>query len=331
MWTDWRAALVVVRPETVIAWHRQAFRLFWTWRSRRHSGRPTVPADVRALIRTMSATNPLWSAPRIHGELLKLEIEIGQSSVGQYMVRRGQPPSQTWRTFLANHIGQVVAADLFVVPTATASAWSATRFGTSASRRRRTFPKKSATRSDTATCRRAAFDSDSKLIVSWCVGRDAGTAYEFMQDVASRISTRIQMTTDRYRKYIRTVEDAFGTGIDYAMLTKMYGKDVGEDTRYSPAKVLGVTTEVIEGNPDPHYISRSYVERQNLTMRMHMRGLTRRTNAFSKKLENHTWQPWRCTSCATISCAFTRRCASRQRWKRASRITCGLSKNWRGC
>ena len=118
-WTDWRAALVLVRPDTVIAWHRQGFRLFWTWKSRRRCGRPVATADVRALIRTMSATNPLWGAPRIHGELLKLGIEIAQSSVAKYMVRRRQPPSQTWRTFLDNHVGQIMAADFFVVPTAT--------------------------------------------------------------------------------------------------------------------------------------------------------------------------------------------------------------------
>jgi putative transposase len=105
-WTEWRAAIVIVRPETVIAWHRQGFRLFWTWKSRRRTGRPTMPADVRALIRTLSATNPLWGAPRIHGELLKLGIEVSQSSVAKYMVRRRQPPSQTWRTFLANHLTQ---------------------------------------------------------------------------------------------------------------------------------------------------------------------------------------------------------------------------------
>jgi putative transposase len=86
-WTEWRAALVIVRPETVIAWHRQGVRLFWTWKSRRRTGRPGVPADVRALIRTMSTTNPLWGAPRIHGELLKLGIVLGQSSVAKYMVR----------------------------------------------------------------------------------------------------------------------------------------------------------------------------------------------------------------------------------------------------
>jgi putative transposase len=119
VWNDWRAALFIVRPETVIAWHRRGFRVFWTWKSRRRLGRPTVPVDVRTLIRTMSAANPLWGAPRIHGELLKLGIDIGQASVAKYMVRHRRPPSQTWRTFLANHIGQIVAADFFVVPTAT--------------------------------------------------------------------------------------------------------------------------------------------------------------------------------------------------------------------
>ena len=119
VWTGWRTALVIVKPETVIAWHRRGFRLFWTWKSRRRTGRPTVPSDVRALIRTMSQANPLWGAPRIHGEILKLGIDVCQATVAKYMVRRRQPPSQTWRTFLANHIGQVMAADFFVVPTAT--------------------------------------------------------------------------------------------------------------------------------------------------------------------------------------------------------------------
>jgi hypothetical protein len=111
--------LVIVKPETVIAWHRQGFRLFSRWNSRRRLGRPTVPADVRELIRTMSEGNPLWGAPRIHGELLKLGIEVSQASVAKYMVRRRQPPSQTWRTFLRNHVGQIAAADFFAVPTAT--------------------------------------------------------------------------------------------------------------------------------------------------------------------------------------------------------------------
>jgi len=93
--------------------------LFWTWKSRRRIGRPTVAADVRALIRTMSEANPLWGAPRIHGELLKLGIDVSQATVAKYVARPRQPPSQTWRTFLRNHIGQIVAADFFVVPTAT--------------------------------------------------------------------------------------------------------------------------------------------------------------------------------------------------------------------
>jgi transposase InsO family protein len=118
-WNGWRAALVIVRPETVLAWHRRGFRLFWTWKSRHRVGRPGVPRDVRQLIRTMAEMNPLWGAPRIHGELLKLGIAVSQATVATYMPRHRRPPSQTWRTFLTNHIGQITAADFFVVPTAT--------------------------------------------------------------------------------------------------------------------------------------------------------------------------------------------------------------------
>ena len=119
VWNDWRSALVIVRPETVVAWHRRGFRMFWIWKSRRRLGRPIVPLDVRTLIRTMSMANPLWGAPRIHGELLKIGIEVSQASAAKYSVRHRRPPSQTWRTFLANHIGQIMAAAFFVVPTAT--------------------------------------------------------------------------------------------------------------------------------------------------------------------------------------------------------------------
>jgi hypothetical protein len=98
-WPEWRRALVIVNPETVIAWHRQGFRLFWTWKSRHRTGRPGVPDGVRALIRTMSAANPLWGAPGIHGELLKLGIDVGLTSMATYMIRCRQPPSQTWKTF----------------------------------------------------------------------------------------------------------------------------------------------------------------------------------------------------------------------------------------
>jgi putative transposase len=118
-WTGWQTALVIVKPETVIGWHRRGFRLWWTWKSRRRMGRPTVPVDVRTLIRTMAQANPRWGAPRIHGELLKLGIDVCQATVAKYMMRPRQPPSQTWRTFLRNHIGQIVAADFFVVPTVT--------------------------------------------------------------------------------------------------------------------------------------------------------------------------------------------------------------------
>ncbi len=119
VWRGWRAAVVIVKPETVLAWHRQGFRLLWTWKSRHRPGRPAVPCDVRALIRTMSDMNPLWGAPRIHGELLKLGIDVCEATVAKYMARRQRPPSQTWRTFLANHIDQIAAADFFVVPTIT--------------------------------------------------------------------------------------------------------------------------------------------------------------------------------------------------------------------
>ena len=119
VWQDWQTALVIVKPETVIAWHRRGVRLVWTWKSRRRVGRATVPREVRTLIGTISETNPLWGAPRIHGELLKLGIAVGQASVAKYMVRRRHPPSQTWRTFLRNHMDQIMAAGFFVVPTAT--------------------------------------------------------------------------------------------------------------------------------------------------------------------------------------------------------------------
>jgi transposase InsO family protein len=110
-------ALAIVRPDTVIRWHRAGFRSSWRWKSRRRCGRPTVPLEVRRLIREMSIANPLWGAPRIHGELLKLGIDVGQTSVAKYMARRRGPPSQRWKTLLRNHADGIVAMDLFVVPT----------------------------------------------------------------------------------------------------------------------------------------------------------------------------------------------------------------------
>ncbi len=109
--------LTIVRPETLVRWHRAGFRYYWRWKSSARGGRPQIDSDLRALIRRMSMDNPLWGAPRIHGELLKLGFEVAQSSVAKYMVKRRGPPSQGWRTFLRNHAPDIVAMDLFVVPT----------------------------------------------------------------------------------------------------------------------------------------------------------------------------------------------------------------------
>ncbi len=110
-------AITIIRPETLVRWHRAGFRRYWRWKSRSLGGRPQVDADLRALIRRMSADNPLWRAPRIHGELLKLGFEVAESSVAKYMVKRSWPPSQGWRTFLRNHSPDIAAMDLFVAPT----------------------------------------------------------------------------------------------------------------------------------------------------------------------------------------------------------------------
>jgi transposase InsO family protein len=118
-WPGWRRSLHVVRPGTVIAWHRRAFAWYWTRKSRRRAGRPNVAAEIRNLIRRMSQENPLWGAPRIHGELRKLGIEVAQSTVAKYLHRPRKPPSQTWRTFLTNHVEQMASIDFFLVPTAT--------------------------------------------------------------------------------------------------------------------------------------------------------------------------------------------------------------------
>src|ERR1700730_8474943 len=118
--SGWRQTLIIVKPATVIGWHRRGFKLYWTKLSqRRVGGRPGVSLEVRRLIRQMATVNPLWGAPRIHGELLKLGIDISERSVSRLLPRRHRPPSQTWRTFLANHLNEIASVDLFTVPTAT--------------------------------------------------------------------------------------------------------------------------------------------------------------------------------------------------------------------
>lgn len=135
-----------------------------------------------------------------------------------------------------------------------------------------------------------AIDADTKLAPSWLVGkRDADDATIFISDLAGRLNSKVQLTSDGHKAYLTAVEDAFGCEIDYAMLVKQYGKAIEDEKRYSPAACLGTKKTIITGKPDKEHISTSYIERQNLNIRMGNRRFTRLTNAFSKKIENHEY------------------------------------------
>jgi hypothetical protein len=119
LWSGWRAALVLVSPDTVVRWHRLGFRLFWSWKSRGQPGRQPIPAEVRQLISRLSRENPLWGAPRIQAEQHLLGHDLAESTVAKYMIRSPRPPSPTWRSFLKNHVGTLASMNFFVVPTVT--------------------------------------------------------------------------------------------------------------------------------------------------------------------------------------------------------------------
>ena len=117
LWKDWRDALIIVKPDTVIKWHREGFRLYWRWTSKAPIGRPTIDREIRELIRRFSSENPLWGAPRIQSELRLLGLNVTEKTVAKYRVKQAKPPSHTWKTFLANHANQIAAVDFFTIPT----------------------------------------------------------------------------------------------------------------------------------------------------------------------------------------------------------------------
>jgi hypothetical protein len=203
--------LTIIHPETLVRWHRAGFRSYWRWKSRSLGGRPQIEADLRALIRRMSVDNPLWGAPRIHGELLKLGLEVAQSSVAKYMVKRPGPPSQEWRSFLCNHAPGIAAMDLFVVPTIgfmAVSKWSG-RCCPTASRRIPDEPQpRNITRADLVMTEGFGLEVDGRMKAVFPTQEaahksalDLKTNYPMLQvkvyDAAKKTRTLVELPSDK--------------------------------------------------------------------------------------------------------------------------------------